>query len=82
MVDIPALRAGGVLGAAETPARMVVSPLPQPFPQRRVGVGRRLAAWPVTLGAAVLSDDPTGEPLADIHHRDEVMHGCPPVLRA
>ena len=37
---------------------MVVSPLPQPFPQRGVGVGRCLAAWPVTLGAAVLSDDP------------------------
>src|SRR3712207_5650614 len=36
----------------------------------------------VALSRAVLPGHPAGEPLTHSHHRDEVVHGCPPACRA
>ena len=58
VVDGPSLAAGGMVGAAETPAGMILGPLPQPFPQRGIRVGLGLADRPVSLSVAVL---PGGE---------------------
>jgi hypothetical protein len=34
----------------------------------------------VTLGGAALPGDPAGEPLTDLHHPHQVVHGGSPAL--
>ena len=52
----------------------------KPRPQRGLGVSWRLAGRAVTLGGAVLPGDPAGEPLTDLHHPHQVVHGGSPAL--
>ena len=82
MVDIPAVGAGGMVGAPKPPAGMLFGPQAQPRPQSGVRVTRRMAGPAVTLGGAVLPGDPAGEPLTDLHHPHQVVHGGSPAVRA
>ncbi len=82
VVDIPAVGAGAVIGAAKPPAGMLFGPQAQPRPQSSIRVARRLAGRAVTLGGAVLPGDPAGEPLTDLHHPHQVVHSGAPALRA
>jgi hypothetical protein len=82
VIDGPALGAGGMIGAAETPTGMIPRPLPQPFSQRGIRVGLGLADRPVSLSAAVLPGDPAGKPFTDVHYCHKVVNGHSPTIRA
>ena len=82
VIHDPALGAGIVIGAAETPARMGFGIPVQPGAQCRVGVGRRRRRRLVSLCAPVLPGHPARKPLTDRHRRDEVVHGRAPTFRA
>jgi len=82
VVDGPTLAASVVICPPEPPPRMRPGRSTQPPPQRRVGIGRSLRRGQAPLGAPVLPGDPAGEPFADPQDRHQMVHGCPPSLRA
>ena len=81
VVHGPALAAGVVVGAAESPPRDASSRTPQP-PRSAASGSAGVDARAVALGGAVLPGHPAGEPLTDPITVDQVVNGCPPAFRA
>jgi hypothetical protein len=82
VVDGPALRAGIVVGGAESAAGMIFGVLAQPSPQGGVRIIRCPRDGLMTLGGAVLPGNAAGEPFADLQHSLQVTNGCAPTFRA
>lgn len=82
MIDDPTLPAGVVVGPPVPPLGVPLGVVPQPRAQVRIRVARALVGGHAPLGAAVLVNDPAGQPLTHAHLVHQVMHGSPAPVRA
>lgn len=82
MIHAPAFTASIVIRGPKPPPGMVLGILPQPSPQRGIGIFWGLRQRFVALGGAVLPGDAAGEPFANPQYPLEMKNCRPPALRA